>query len=182
MDQPNPQFILPLVHTLTFNGSFIDPGCDSWTFAWDFDGDMSTDSTDQNPSHVYSEPGTYTVKLTVTDDDGGIGIDEREVIVFNETEAKHDLADYIQTIPDTVFKGNAEQRKNAFAKIFDALDDMIADEEWNGFITSLQNNVRSKADGTIDGISNDDWITNDTEQHHICMKIDDIVAYIETFM
>jgi hypothetical protein len=182
LDQPNPQFILPMVHTLTFNGSFIDPGCDSWTFAWDFDGDGSTDSNDQNPNYVYSEPGTYNVTFRVTDDDGGIGINETEVTVFNETEAKHDLADYIQTVPDNIFKGKAEQRKNAFAQIFDALDDMIADEEWNGFITSLQNNVRSKADGTIDGKSKDDWITNDTEQQHICMKVDDIVAYIETFM
>ena len=43
-----------------------DDGIDSW--AWDFgDGDTSTDSTVE---HVYDDPGTYTVKLTVTDDTG----------------------------------------------------------------------------------------------------------------
>ncbi|MDD5093566.1 MAG: SBBP repeat-containing protein [Dehalococcoidia bacterium] len=36
------------------------------TYAWDFDNDGVVDSTDQNPSHVYSAVGTYTVKLTVT--------------------------------------------------------------------------------------------------------------------
>lgn len=35
-------------------------------WAWDFDGDGVTDSTQQNPTHTYTKPGTYTVKLTVT--------------------------------------------------------------------------------------------------------------------
>lgn len=38
----------------------------SW--AWNF-GDTET-STDQNPTHEYTDPGTYTVALTVTNDDG----------------------------------------------------------------------------------------------------------------
>jgi len=37
----------------------------SWE--WDFDGDGSVDSNAQNPLHVYSAPGSYTVTLTVTD-------------------------------------------------------------------------------------------------------------------
>ena len=36
---------------------------DSWS--WDFDDDGIEDSTDQNPTYTYSEPGTYTVKLQV---------------------------------------------------------------------------------------------------------------------
>lgn len=34
-------------------------------WAWDFTNDGSTDSTDQNPSHLYTT-GTYTVKMTAT--------------------------------------------------------------------------------------------------------------------
>jgi parallel beta-helix repeat protein len=34
-------------------------------WAWDFDGDGVTDSTQQNPTHIYTKPGTYTVSLTV---------------------------------------------------------------------------------------------------------------------
>lgn len=36
----------------------------SWS--WDFDSDGIVDSTDQNPTYTYSEPGTYTITLTVS--------------------------------------------------------------------------------------------------------------------
>lgn len=39
----------------------------SW--AWDFDGDQQTDSTAQNPTHTYTAPGTYSVRLTITSGD-----------------------------------------------------------------------------------------------------------------
>jgi PKD repeat protein len=35
-------------------------------WAWDFDGDGTTDSTLQNPSHTYTTPGTFAVTLTTT--------------------------------------------------------------------------------------------------------------------
>jgi len=58
---------------LTFYGSFVDPGTlDTHTVLWDF-GDGSTESESLTPTHVYDEPGTYEVTLTVTDDDGGVG-------------------------------------------------------------------------------------------------------------
>ncbi|MGI6549443.1 MAG: PKD domain-containing protein [Syntrophomonadales bacterium] len=37
---------------------------------WDFDNDGDVDSTEQNPSYQYTAPGTYTVKLTVTNSAG----------------------------------------------------------------------------------------------------------------
>ena len=40
----------------------------SW--AWDFDGNLTTDSTLQNPTHLYSSAGTYTVTLTATNANG----------------------------------------------------------------------------------------------------------------
>jgi PKD repeat protein len=39
-------------------------GIESW--AWDFDNDGVTDSTQQNPSHAYIVAGTYTVSMTAT--------------------------------------------------------------------------------------------------------------------
>ncbi len=60
---------------LTFSGSFTDQGvADTWTVSWDFgDGRIVNDTL--TPTHVYSEGKKYTVTLTVTDDDGGVGID-----------------------------------------------------------------------------------------------------------
>ncbi|MBP7332120.1 MAG: PKD domain-containing protein, partial [Firmicutes bacterium] len=60
--------------------SFTDQstGTAPLTYAWDFDNDGTVDSTDQNPSYQYTEAGTYSVKLTVTnatgsDDEAKIG-------------------------------------------------------------------------------------------------------------
>jgi len=53
--------------TVSFT-DFSAPGFGTLTsWAWDFDGDGVIDSTNQNPSHTYAEPGTYTVSLSVTD-------------------------------------------------------------------------------------------------------------------
>ncbi len=51
--------------------SFTDQSTNGPTaWAWDFNNDEIVDSTDQNPSFIYDTAGTYTVKLTVTNDGG----------------------------------------------------------------------------------------------------------------
>ncbi|HET6443307.1 MAG TPA: putative Ig domain-containing protein [candidate division Zixibacteria bacterium] len=50
----------------TENSTDGDGTVDQWS--WDF-GD-SSNSTQQNPNHTYTTAGTYSVELTVTDDDG----------------------------------------------------------------------------------------------------------------
>ncbi|MBQ1731088.1 MAG: PKD domain-containing protein, partial [Bacteroidales bacterium] len=52
----------PLTVNFTDNSSNFPQ---TWT--WDFDG---TTSSEQNPSHIFSEPGTYNVSLTVSNLDG----------------------------------------------------------------------------------------------------------------
>ena len=64
--------------TVTFTDASTDDGTiTSW--AWDF-GDTNS-STDQNPVHIYTAYGTYSVTLTVTDDLGNIGAVTQDVLV-----------------------------------------------------------------------------------------------------
>jgi cytochrome c len=50
-----------------------DPDGDPLTFAWDFDGNGSYDSTEANPSHTYTAKGDFTAQLKVTDTTGESG-------------------------------------------------------------------------------------------------------------
>jgi len=60
----------PLTVQFTSEGSFDPDPADSIRFAWDFDGDGTTDSVDPDPIHVYTTTGVFTAKLTVTDSSG----------------------------------------------------------------------------------------------------------------
>jgi PKD repeat protein len=62
---PNPGD--PVLFNGTFSGDFDG---DIVSFAWDFDGDGTIDSTDGIAEHAFTTPGTYSVSLTVSDDGG----------------------------------------------------------------------------------------------------------------
>ncbi len=51
---------------------FNDTSSYAATWAWDFDNDGTVDSTEQTPTYTYSNAGTYTVKLTVTNAAGSV--------------------------------------------------------------------------------------------------------------
>lgn len=56
----------PMTVTFTDTSQYLEVNpIASW--AWDFNGDGVIDSTDRNPTHIYSSWGAYTVTLTVTD-------------------------------------------------------------------------------------------------------------------
>jgi PKD repeat protein len=65
---------------LAFDGALSsDPDGTIASYSWDF-GDGSS-STDAQPSHSYANAGTYTVKLTVTDNSGNTAVVSHQITV-----------------------------------------------------------------------------------------------------
>ncbi|MRI00238.1 carbohydrate-binding protein [Kriegella sp. EG-1] len=74
---------LPLTVNFSSAGT-NDPNGDSpLTYEWDFDGDGNTDSTAENPTHVYNAEGNFNAKLTVTDPDGAFGVNNITIYAGN---------------------------------------------------------------------------------------------------
>ena len=67
---------------------FTDLSADTPTgWAWDFDADGSVDSVAQNPLHTYAEPGTYDVRLAVTNEQGS-SVETKTGYVFVAPKAR----------------------------------------------------------------------------------------------
>ena len=71
----------------TRNGSFTDPGADSWTATVNYGDGAGVQPLDLNSArrfhlqHRYVTPGAYTVVVTVRDDDGGVSADSFVIAV-----------------------------------------------------------------------------------------------------
>ena len=66
--------------TVNFEGEGTDNDGTIDSYYWDFnDGDTSTD---QNPTHTYTEPNYYKVVLTVTDNNGATAEDDVYINVY----------------------------------------------------------------------------------------------------
>lgn len=113
--------------TFTTSGlaaNFTDASGDSdgsiASWAWDF-GDGQT-STQASPSHTYAGSGAYTVKLTVTDNNGATGSISKSVTVYNPPVASFTVATdgLTATFTDTSTDGNGSI--TAWAWTFDDYD------------------------------------------------------------
>jgi PKD repeat protein len=80
-----PDQVVSIGEPVSFSGTASDPGADTLTYEWDFDYDgtnFTVDADGPDVSYTYpSTPGTYTVALRVTDDDGDWGLDTAHVSV-----------------------------------------------------------------------------------------------------
>jgi PKD domain len=73
----------------TLHATFSDPGANDAPWSYDIDwgdgfsshGSTSSQSDEISPWHLYVLPGTYDVRVTVTDKDGGAGADQLALTV-----------------------------------------------------------------------------------------------------
>jgi hypothetical protein len=189
--QPNPHFILP-GDTLTFEGGFIVRGCfDSHTYFWDFDDGSSEkgvpDEQDECPfaigstvvRHAYSSKGTYFISLTISDVEGNYETSRSWPLrVESPGAAVHDLEDYVEELPDDAFQGSAVERRKSLRAALDAVVSLISDGEHDQAVTALRRNALSRADGSLEGDSTDDWIRDPAAQQQVSAMIGRIVAYL----
>ena len=71
--------------TVVFADASTDTDGSIASWLWDFTSDGIIDSAEQNPQHTFASAGTYTVSLTVTDNDGESSTVEQTVTVTEPT-------------------------------------------------------------------------------------------------
>jgi PKD repeat protein len=64
---------------IEFTGTILYPGKEPYTYQWDF-GDGET-STVEDPTHSYDSAGNYTIKFTVTDNEGKIAMQNTTITI-----------------------------------------------------------------------------------------------------
>jgi hypothetical protein len=107
--------------TIDFTGTFSDPGVlDTHSVLWEFgDGSTSTasygagGSADLSASHAYTSAGTFTVRLIVTDDDGGVGSATVSVTVQTPQQAMAAISGYVGKLTGLT----AGQKNSLIAKL-----------------------------------------------------------------
>ena len=113
--------LLVAQESVGFMGNFSDPGSgDSHSVIWSF-GDGVTSSSNFGPggsanlsaSHIYTAAGTYTVTLTVRDDDGGQGQASTTVTVKTVPQALSVIVGLVNGLPSL----NAGQKNSLIAKL-----------------------------------------------------------------
>ena len=109
----------------------------SWK--WDFDNDGSIDSTSQNPSFIYNNPGTYSVKLVASKPGSSDTITQVNYITVNTPAAVSDYSENnLSVYPNpttgkcTLELGNEMRKQDITIEVYNYSGQLIFTEISNG--------------------------------------------------
>jgi PKD repeat protein len=135
---------VPEGQTVTFTDASTDADGTIASWAWDF-GDGTT-SNDQHPTHDYDTVGTYTVVLTVEDDDGAIDTVDIPITVLADSDG--------DSVPDS-----EDEFPNNAAEWNDNDDDDIGDnadpDDDNDGMSDDYENIYEGLDPMVDDADQD---------------------------
>ena len=91
---------IPLTVNFNSTGTTDPNGDTSFTYAWDFQSDGIVDATTAETNYTFTSPGTYIVKLAVSDGNGGVGVQNMTIHAGN-----HPATFHFNSPPDGGFVG-----------------------------------------------------------------------------
>jgi len=131
--------------TVNFTDTSTDP--DGTIVSWDWDFGDGNNSTLQNPSHTYATGDTYTVTLTVTDNDT-----LTDAIGKDVTVTEPGLEIYVYDITQTITQLGKKYKSTAVVTIRDTNNSPVANATvyitWSG-VVSGSNSGTTGAGGTV---------------------------------
>ena len=141
---------------VVLEGSFFDPGPDTHITVIDWgDGNQEVIDPALSPVskiHAYQSPGQFTVVLTVSDDDGGVGMASATLAVIEPADAVEDVIEELETIlasPELEPEISASI-ENALVELEGANDglsssgalDKIVGGQWNSALVKIEKAIQ----------------------------------------
>lgn len=129
--------------TVTFTDQSSDADSEIAGHRWDFgDGQISSE---QNPVHTYSAADTYTVRLTVQDDQGLTGSKTEKIVVGGAQENQPPVADFTYAVQDLTV---------TFTDTSSDPDGQIVERRWN---YGSKTDPNLQCDGATEWNADQDW-------------------------
>jgi PKD repeat protein len=137
--------------TYSASGSFTDTDSASWSATVNYGDGSGAQPLSLNPdktfslNHTYQDDGTYTVTVSVTDNQGAIGTQTATVTVRTPAQATSHAADQLQDLIEA----------NPNTPLSDKLEDALAKTQEAQAAIAAQNMQRATGLGAIEGAVGD---------------------------